>query len=68
MEHTIVLTFDTVTKKPYRLRIAGAKENATVAEIKAVGDLFVAHDPFMNGVTRLASAELQNSSESPFVL
>lgn len=65
MEHTIVLTFDTVTKKPYRLRIAGAK---TVAEIKAIGDLFVAHDPFMNGVTRLASAELQNSSESAFVL
>lgn len=68
MEHTIVLTFETSLKKPYRLRLPGAKAETSVAEIKALGQLIVDHDPFHNGVVKLSQAELQNSSESAYVI
>ncbi|MET4654749.1 DUF2922 family protein [Exiguobacterium sp. Helios] len=68
MEHTIVLTFDTLLKKPYRLRLTGAKPDTSVAEIKALGQLMVDHDPFHDGLVKLSQAELQNSSESPYVI
>ncbi|ASI35180.1 MULTISPECIES: DUF2922 domain-containing protein [Exiguobacterium] len=68
MEHTILLTFDTSTNKPFRLRLSGAKADTTVAEVKALGNLMVAHDPFYNGIIKLREAELQNSSESAYVL
>ncbi|OAN15714.1 MULTISPECIES: DUF2922 family protein [Exiguobacterium] len=68
MEHTILLTFDTVMKKPFRLRLAGAKSATTVEEIKALGQLMVDHDPFHTGIIKLSQAELQNSSESAYVI
>ena len=68
MEHTILLTFETSTNKPFRLRLAGAKADTTVAEIKALGELMVAHDPFYSGIIKLSEAELQNSSEAAYVL
>ncbi|WP_114569706.1 DUF2922 family protein [Exiguobacterium flavidum] len=68
MEHTILLSFDTAAKKPYRLRITGADKDASLEEIQALGSLFVTHDPFTGGITALVSAELQNSIETPYAI